>query len=92
MHGKKLEIGRVVTTPGALAALDESGERPDEILSRHSSGDWADLCEEARRENGSSLEHGFRLVSSHSLRTGTVVWVVTEADRNSTTILLPDEY
>ena len=41
------------------------------------------------RENEFSLEHGFRLVSSYSLRNGTVIWVITEADRSSTTILLP---
>jgi hypothetical protein len=85
-------MGHIVATPGALAALEQSGERPDEFLSRHASGDWADLCEGAIRENEFSLEQGFRLVSSHSLPNGTVIWVVTEADRSSTTILLPSEY
>jgi hypothetical protein len=90
MPGGKLALGQTVATPGALAAMEESGEQPCGFLSRHASGDWGDLCEEARQENEFSLEHGFRLVSSHSLPNGTVIWVVTEADR--TTILLPEEY
>ena len=85
-----MKLGQVVATPGALAALEQSGEQPGEFLSRHASGDWGRLCEEAHRENEFSMEHGFRLVSSHSLLNGTVIWVVTEADR--TTLLLPQEY
>jgi hypothetical protein len=88
--GGKVKLGRVVATPGALSALEQSGEQPSDFLSRHEAGDWGSLCEEARQENEFSLEHGFRLVSSHSLPNGTVIWVVTEADR--TTILLPEEY
>jgi len=88
----KFELGQVVATPGALAAMEESGEQPGEFLSRHASGDWGDLCEEDRIENEFSLEQGFRLLSSYKLRSGTVIWVITEADRSSTTLLLPDEY
>jgi hypothetical protein len=87
----KFDLGQVVATPGALTAMEESGKTPGEFLSRHASGDWGDLCDDDRKENELSLEHGFRLLSSYKLRTGTVIWIITEADRSSTTLLLPDE-
>ncbi len=92
MPGKRLEMGHIVATPGALAAMEESGEQPCKFLSRHASGDWGNLSAEDRKENEFSLVHGFRVLSSYKLRTGTVVWVITEADRSSTTLLLPSEY
>ena len=56
-------------------------------------GDWGDLCDEDRNENRLSLEQGFRLLSSYRTCAGdTKVWVITEADRSVTTILLPEEY
>jgi hypothetical protein len=87
-----LRLGQIVSTPGALAALDESGAPPSEFLSRHACGNWGDLCEEDRRENEFSLAHGFRVLSSYKLRNGEVIWIITEADRSATTILLPSEY
>lgn len=88
----KLELGQIVATPGALAAFGESGEQPNDLLRRHASGDWGDLSEEDRKENEFSLVHGFRLLSSYALSSGTKIWVITEADRSSTTLLLPEEY
>jgi hypothetical protein len=92
VSARKFELGQIVATPGALAAMEESGEQPSDFLSRHEAGDWGDLCVEDRKENEFSLEHGFRLLSSYKLSTGTVIWVITEADRSSTCLLLPDEY
>ncbi len=92
LPGGTLKLGEVVATPGALSALEESGEQPGEFLSRHEAGDWGDLCIEDRKENEFSLAHGFRLLSSYKLRTGKTLWIITEADRSSTTLLLPDEY
>jgi hypothetical protein len=89
---KQLQLGQVVATPGALAAFEESGEQPGDLLRRHACGDWGDLCEEDRHENEFSLIHGFRLLSSYTLSTGTKIWVITEADRSITTLLLPEEY
>lgn len=88
----KLELGQIVATPGALAALEESGEQPGDLLRRHASGDWGELSEEDRKENEFPLVHGFRLLSSYTLSSGTTIWVITEADRSSTTLLLPEEY
>ena len=89
---KQLQLGQIVATPGALAAFEESGEQPGDFLRRHASGDWGDLCDEDRKENEFSLAHGFRLLSSYTLNSGTKIWVITEADRSSTTLLLPEEY
>jgi hypothetical protein len=85
-------LGAVVSTPGAVAALEKAGQRPAEILSPHARGDWGDLCEEDRRENELSLREGFRLFSSYTLSTGEKLWIITEADRSVTTFLLPLEY
>ena len=85
-------LGQLVATPGALAALEKAGQGPRDFLSRHVHGDWGDLCEEDRRENQFSLERGFRLLSSYRTLSGSQLYVITEADRTSTTILLPEEY
>ena len=82
----------MVATHGALAALQESSEEPNRYLRRHNGGDWGELDEHDRRENETSLQHGFRILSSYKLRTGVTIWIITEADRSSTTILLPEEY
>jgi len=88
----KFELGQLVATPGALAALEESREEPGIFLSRHAAGDWGNLSDDDRKENEFSLVHGFRLLSSYRLHNGTKIWIITEADRSSTTLLLPDEY
>ena len=84
--------GRVVATPGALAAIGVSGESLFDYLTRHLSGDWGDVDAEDARENELSLKHGWRLLSAYTLKSGTKIWVITEADRSSTCILLPEEY
>src|SRR6202041_947145 len=86
-------LGQVVATPGALAALEKAGQQPQDFLARHVHGDWGDLCDEDRNENRLSLEEGFRLLSSYRTCAGdTKVWVISEADRSVTTLLLPEEY
>ena len=86
-------LGQIVATPGALAALEKAGHTPQEFLSRHLKGDWGDLSDEDRTENELSLQRGFRLLSSYRTNAGdTKIWVITEADRSATTILLPEEY
>jgi hypothetical protein len=88
----RLELGRIVATPGVLAAMEQSGDNAETFLARHSGRDWGNLSEEDRKENEFSLAHGFRLLSSYKLRNGTDLWVTTEADRSSTCLLLPEEY
>ena len=84
-------LGRVVATPGALKVLVEAGEDPLSLLSRHCSGDWGELDHQDRRENELSLKNGYRILSSYPVG-GEKVWIITEADRSVTTILLPEEY
>jgi hypothetical protein len=85
-------LGQIVATPGALQALERAGETPQKFLERHVCGDWGDLDEEDRQENALSLEHSFRLLSAYQTTAGEKLWVITEANRTLTTILLPAEY
>ncbi len=86
-----LPLGRLLATPGALEALAEAGEHPFGYLARHATGDWGDLCTFDRRQNEVALREGSRIFSSYGTPAGRV-WVITEADRSATTILLPEEY
>jgi hypothetical protein len=81
--------GQVVATPGALAALEASGESLLTYLKRHLAGDWGNLKPDDRRENELALRAGLRIMSVYKLKTGVTIWVVTEADRS---LLLPEEY
>ena len=84
------ELGRLLITPAAQDALDP-GDVVDSIQ-RHAIGDWGDLDDEDRHENEASLREGFRLMSAYTDRQGVQFWIITEADRSSTTVLLPDDY
>ncbi len=84
-------LGRLVATPGALALLASSRENPAAILGRHQSSDWGEVPPEDAKENDFSVRHGFRTVSSYPVG-GAKVWIITEWDRSSTCILLPEEY
>ena len=85
-------LGRLVATPGALDVLTHAGQSPSEFLSRHQGGDWGECCEEDARENELSVKHGFRILSVYHTCKGEKLWVITEADRSATTLLLPSEY
>jgi len=85
-------LGRLVATPGALDILTHAGQSPSEFLSRHQGGDWGECCEEDARENELSVKQGFRILSLYSTCKGEKLWVITEADRSVTTLLLPSEY
>ena len=82
--------GNICMTPGAQD-LAEQGLGLLVYVKRHLSGDWGDLCEEDKAENAFSLQHSYRLMSSYPTPLGKL-WLITEADRSSTTILLPSEY
>jgi hypothetical protein len=86
-----LPLGRVVATPKALKLLSEAGEDPFDYLARHAAGDWGDLCAFDRRQNEIALRDGYRVLSSYEVPAGRI-WIITEADRSVTTILLPEEY
>lgn len=84
--------GQIVWTPGARAALGRSGESPYDYLRRHLAGDWGEVCEEDREANEAAVEDELRLLSAYPLKNGEKIWVITEADRLVTTLLLPEEY
>ncbi|VCJ27960.1 hypothetical protein [Burkholderia pseudomallei] len=84
--------GRVFVTLTALEVLRNGRISPVELLLRHVSGDWGDLSESDCQQNELSLEAGLRLLSSYALPTGEDVWIITEWDRSSTTILVSGEF
>jgi len=88
----RFPLGRVVATPGALRALEKAEQLPAEFLDRHVNGDWGDVPEDDKQENEFSVEHGFRILSAYTTSAGDRIWIITEADRSATTILLPSEY
>ena len=81
-----------MATPGAFAAVEASGDSLFTYLQRHQSGDWGDLTADDRYENEYALAHDLRILSAYKLTDGTRIWIITEADRSSTCILLPNEY
>ena len=91
----RFQTGHVVATPGALHALRSAGVEPIDILTRHVSLDAGELCDEDQRRNDLAVTIGDRIFSSFEVgvgRNATKVWVITEADRASTCMLLPQEY
>lgn len=84
-------LGAVVATPGALDLLNRHGTNAASLLARHQYGDFGTLGADDIRENLLSIENGFRILSAYEIA-GERIWVITEADRSVTTLLLPSEY
>jgi hypothetical protein len=87
---RKFLLGQIVITANTLQAIP-----PDEVrraLIRHAAGDWGNLCDEDRRENEQALQESRRLFSAYQAGNGTKFWIITEADRSVTTVLLPLDY
>lgn len=85
-------LGQIVATTGSLAALEKNEQSPLEFIGRHIVLDPGQLCEEDQQSNKEALELGNRILSSYLLKDQTTIWVITEADRSVTTLLLPEEY
>lgn len=85
-------LGQLLITPGALAMLDALSLSPLAFVQRHVSGEWGDLCEEDKQANASALHYGSRLLSSYEIAPNYKLWIITEANRMATTLLLPEEY
>ena len=98
----RFALGRVVATPGALRLLQQTSTDTLALLMRHATGDWGDICAEDAKENELSIAEGFRVMSVYALPLGDQVatdrdgrervWLITEADRSVTTLLLPGDY
>jgi hypothetical protein len=90
MSANKFPLGRTVITPNARDQL-----HPEDVLhsmKRHSTGDWGDVDEHDRQENEHSLANALRLLSVYHDRNRVKFWIITEADRSATTVLLPEDY
>jgi len=85
-------LGQLLITSGALAMLDALSLSPLAFVQRHVAGDWGDLCEEDKQANAAALHYGSRLLSSYEIPPNHKLWIITEANRMATTLLLPDEY
>jgi len=85
-----LPLGKVVVTPGALELLKEGKRHPFDLLACHATGDWGELCAFDRSQNEIALREGYRVLSSYPIGEE-CVWIITEADRSVTTMLLPEE-
>lgn len=95
LHKGKLllfPLGDLVATPGALSILENCGIIPMRLIARHGQGDWGDVSALDAQANADALSLGGRLLSSYTLAGDTKIWVITEADRSATTLLLPLEY
>jgi hypothetical protein len=84
-------LGQIVATPGALELLESAEEAPSEFIVKHVSGDWGEICDEDRELNDAALKEQSRLFSAYTVGNDKL-WIITEADRSSTTLLLPSEY
>ena len=92
MASRTFQLGNIVSTPGALEAIERAGDTPLPYLTRHATCDWGDLDQGDKAENDAALKDGTRILSSYRLSDDTRIWIITEADRSATTILLPEEY
>ncbi|WP_070106342.1 hypothetical protein [Burkholderia plantarii] len=90
--GPRFKLGRIFTTPAALAACATAQVSMFDLLLRHVRGDWGDLSEPDRLQNEQALEAGLALLSSYALPDRATIWVITEWDRSITTLLTPSDY
>jgi hypothetical protein len=88
----RFPLGQMFMTPGAIEALEEAGQIPQEFIDRHAELEQGELSSEDYKENLFSVDKGLRIFSAYKTVQGVKLWVITEADRSSTTILLPSEY
>jgi hypothetical protein len=87
------QFGRCVGTPAALEALEKAGVLASTYLLRHQRGDWGDMSPSDAKANDKAVNKKLRIFSSYIRpNTGVMIWIITEADRESTTVLLPNDY
>ncbi len=86
----KFSLGRLVITPNAQASCAPNDWQA--AIIRHAHGDWGDVCDDDKEANDCALEEGSRLLSYYTTASGVKFWIITEADRSATTVLLPEDY
>ena len=94
MHSNepRFSLGQCVATPGAIDTIAETGEDLYSFVRRHHIGDWGSICEEDAQANEDAVANGSRLLSVYVTKNDDKLYVITEADRSVTTVLLPGEY
>ncbi len=85
-------LGRIVITPAAIEAFEQALDEPWKYINLHSHGHWGLVGEEDWKANDAALLEGLRILSIYKINSGERVWVITEADRSSTCVLLPEDY
>ncbi len=85
-------LGQIFLTIGAQDALEEACQLPNEFLVKHQKGEWGLVSEDAVKENDLSVKEGFQILSAYKPSKHEKIWIITEANRESTTLLLPEEY
>jgi hypothetical protein len=88
----RFQLGQLYMTPGAIEALEDAGQSPQEFISRHARLEQGELCDEDHKENLFSVDKHLRIFSAFKTANGVRLWLITEADRSATTILLPEDY
>ena len=88
MKSPRFLLGNVVATPGVLSL----GLDLNRYLQSHHCGDWGDLCNEDKELNEAALATSERLMSCSQVGDGKRIYIITEANRSVTTVLLPEEY
>ncbi|HKC62040.1 MAG TPA: hypothetical protein VKB86_00275 [Pyrinomonadaceae bacterium] len=88
----RFPLGQLVATPGALEAIEEAGQSPREFIRKHAQLEQGELSDADQQENLFSVDKHLRIFSSFKTKKDCKLWVITEADRSATTILLPEEY
>lgn len=94
----RFQLGHVVVTPGALESVRLAGQSVSDFLSRHRRGDWGDLGLTDAKLNDEAVAHEdneelrTRVLSAYRTALNDRLWIISEADRSASTILLPEEY
>lgn len=87
-----LHLGLIVATPQAIDVLRQAEQKASEFLNRHAYGDWGEVSKADRNLNDRAIREGERVISAYRTRNDHRLWIITEADRSCTTLLLPEEY
>jgi hypothetical protein len=88
----RFQLGQLFMTPGAIDALEEAGQSPQEFISRHVRLEQGELSDEDQRENEFSVDKHLRIFSAYKTENNVKIWCITESDHSVTTLLLPSEY
>ncbi|MEQ6475563.1 type I restriction endonuclease subunit M [Comamonas sp. wu1-DMT] len=105
-NAPRFSLGQLVATPGAMELLEQTGFSALALISCHSQGSWGDCCDEDKETNELAIRQGMRVMSVYRLVDAETLlqtpldkrsslptlWIITEADRSVTTLLLPSEY